>query len=143
MCSDVMSGGFNYLYYYVKGSCQSRLWSFGSTFPGSGGEVVTSILYGGCQLRFTLSSENSAHTCDSPIHAMGRCLGNLQLAFSLGGKRKSPPSSAQESPPLSIGKQNFSPPSHQYPKLNLLGARSLPLLDHASRATSFLFCLIF
>jgi len=33
----------------------------------SGGEAVVSILYGGCYLRFTLSSENSAHTCDSPM----------------------------------------------------------------------------
>ena len=33
----------------------------------SGGGVVVLIFYGGCWLRSTLSSENSAHTCDSPM----------------------------------------------------------------------------
>jgi len=33
----------------------------------TGGGVLVCILNGGCQLRFTLSSGNSARTCDSPM----------------------------------------------------------------------------
>jgi len=49
------------LYYYVKGLCQSPLWSLRHR------EVVSSILYRGCWLRFTLSRKNSPHSCDSPM----------------------------------------------------------------------------